>query len=94
MKDRRLEVLQTHDAAKDVAAAFHVGGYPTYVILDGDGMMRLRAVGIEGDLEGTVKKLLAEQEHAPGVTAHRCRRAARSKVPHPEGGLWRTTPGI
>jgi len=61
--DQRLEGLQTRDNG-EVADAFHVGGYPTYVVLDGDGIVRMRAVGIEGDLKGEVKKLLQEQKAA------------------------------
>jgi peroxiredoxin len=65
VKDKRLEGVQTHDDKHEVADMFHVGGYPTYVILDGDGTVRLRAVGIEGDLKGTVRKLLEAQAAAP-----------------------------
>jgi len=65
VEDNRLEGLQTRDKG-DVADAFHVGGYPTYVVLDGDGIVRMRAVGIEGDLKGTVRKLLQEQKAADG----------------------------
>jgi peroxiredoxin len=55
----RLHGLQTLDSEKAVGDLFQVKGYPTYVVLDGDGIVRLRAVGIEGDLKGTVKRLLA-----------------------------------
>jgi peroxiredoxin len=59
VKGKRLHGLQTRDEKKDVGALFHVTGYPTYIVIDGDGMVRQRAVGIEGDLKGTVRKLLA-----------------------------------
>ena len=65
VKDKRLEGVQTNDSNGDVSGLFHVSGFPTYVILDGNGVMRLRAVGIEGDLKGTVRKLIAEQTDAP-----------------------------
>ena len=59
VKDERLQGLQTRDETKEMRSLFHVSGYPTYVIFDGDGIVRERAVGIEGDLKGTVRKLLA-----------------------------------
>jgi thiol-disulfide isomerase/thioredoxin len=59
VKDHRLGGTQTWDEGRAVADQFHVTGYPTYVVLDGDGTIRMRAVGIEGDLKGMVKKLLA-----------------------------------
>lgn len=61
LEDNRLEGTETRDETKQVQAAFHVSGLPTYVIVDGNGTMRLRATGIEGDLRGTIRKLLAEQ---------------------------------
>lgn len=59
VRDKRLKGEQTRDETKAVGELFHVTGYPTYVVIDGDGMVRLRAVGIDGDLKGTVRKLLA-----------------------------------
>lgn len=59
LDSHRLLGVQTHDSKSTVGDLFHVAGYPTYIILDGDGSIRLRAVGIEGDLKGTVRKLLA-----------------------------------
>jgi thiol-disulfide isomerase/thioredoxin len=66
VKDERLQGLQTRDETKEMRSLFHVSGYPTYVIFDGDGIVRERAVGIEGDLKGTVRKLLTT---APAVPA-------------------------
>ncbi|HVG27261.1 MAG TPA: TlpA disulfide reductase family protein [Acidobacteriaceae bacterium] len=59
--DHRLKGTQTRDDDRSVQGVFHVGAYPTYIIFDGNGTVRLRAKGIEGDLRGTVRKLLAEQ---------------------------------
>jgi peroxiredoxin len=64
--DNRLEGVHTRDEGGQVSEAFHVSGFPTYIILDGDGVMRLRAVGIDGDLKGTVNKLLSEQKASAG----------------------------
>jgi len=58
VKEHRLEGMQTWDDGRAVADQFHVAGYPTYVVLDGDGTIRMRVVGIEGDIKGMVRKLL------------------------------------
>ena len=68
VQDRRLEGVQTRDEKEAVTSLFHVTGYPTYLILDGDGTVRMRAVGIEGDLKGTVRKLIDEAKTPPGET--------------------------
>jgi thiol-disulfide isomerase/thioredoxin len=66
VSDHRLEGLQTRDDKEAAANLFRVTGYPTYLVLDGDGSVRMRAVGIEGDLKGTVRKLIADQKQAAG----------------------------
>jgi len=65
LSDHRLHGVQTRDDKHEVTSLFHVGAYPTYVIVDGDGTVRLRATGIEGDLKGTVRKLLADAARTP-----------------------------
>jgi thiol-disulfide isomerase/thioredoxin len=75
VEDERLHGVQTRDDSKELRSLFHVSGYPTYVIFDGDGIVRERAVGIEGDLRGTVRKLLVT---APAVPAD-----ARTLLPKP-----------
>jgi peroxiredoxin len=69
VNSQRLEGLQTHDDTTEMQSMFHVGGFPTYVVLDADGVIRLRAVGIEGDIKGTVRKLLAESSDTPANTS-------------------------
>jgi thiol-disulfide isomerase/thioredoxin len=69
VRDHRMLGANVWDDQHVVADSFHVGGYPTYVILDGDGVERLRAVGIDGDLKGTIRKLIAEQPDAPRPAA-------------------------
>ncbi len=78
VKGNRLQGLQTRDASKDMQSAFHVKGFPTYVIFDANGTVRLRATGIEGDLRGTVRKLLAEDTGTPAD-------ATREKLPKASG---------
>jgi len=64
VKANRLKGTQTRDEDKSAQFAFHVSAFPTYVIIDGNGSVRMRATGTEGDLRGTVRKLLAEQQTA------------------------------
>jgi peroxiredoxin len=59
LANKRVHGVQTHDDAKTMQELFHVAAFPTYIIIDGDGVVRQRAVGIDGDLKGTVRKLLA-----------------------------------
>ena len=69
VRENRLHGLQVRDADGSLRAAFHVDGYPTYVILDGDSQVRYRISGAQGDLRGTIRKLIAEQPSAPAATA-------------------------
>jgi peroxiredoxin len=65
VEDKRMHGVQTLDEHKNMQDLFHVAAFPTYVVIDGDGMVRLRAVGIEGDLKGQVRKLLAAAPDTP-----------------------------
>jgi thiol-disulfide isomerase/thioredoxin len=58
VKDHRLKGLQTHDSGETLQSLFRVSGFPTYVILDGDGLVRSRYVGARGDLRGDIRKLI------------------------------------
>lgn len=60
----QLKGTQIRDADKSAQFAFHVSAFPTYIIVDGNGSVRMRATGTEGDLRGTVRRLLAEQQTA------------------------------
>jgi len=65
VEDKRLHGVHTLDEHKNMQDLFHVAAFPTYVVIDGDGMVRLRAVGIEADLKGEVRKLLATAPDSP-----------------------------
>ncbi|HEY4011319.1 MAG TPA: TlpA disulfide reductase family protein [Acidobacteriaceae bacterium] len=67
--ENRLEGAQIQDDNSRLQSLFHVGAYPTYVILDGDSTIRMRARGARGDLRGEVRKLLAETSANPGNVA-------------------------
>jgi len=65
VEDKRMHGVQTLDEHKAMQDLFHVAAFPTYLVIDGDGMVRMRAVGIEADLKGEVRKLLAASPAAP-----------------------------
>jgi peroxiredoxin len=60
LADNRMLGLQVRDNNHSVADTFHVSHIPTYVILDVNGMVQMRATGAEGDLRAKVRSLLAK----------------------------------
>ena len=52
-----IQVRDHRDAMKDL---FHVGGIPTYLILDGNGIIRFRTTGALKDLRTQVRELVKE----------------------------------
>jgi peroxiredoxin len=61
MKDNRMIGQQVRDSDLSLSDLFHVSAIPTYIILDGNGTIQLRALGTEGDIKGKVRSLLAEK---------------------------------
>ena len=66
--DHRLHGVHVWDHGGLLTDPFHVASYPTYLILDGDGTVRFRISGAQGDLKGTVRKLLADASDKPAET--------------------------
>jgi peroxiredoxin len=60
LADNRMIGLQVRDTNHSVADIFHVSHIPTYVILDVNGMLQMRATGAVGDLRAKVRSLLAK----------------------------------
>jgi peroxiredoxin len=58
--ENRMIGLQVRDTDHSIADLFHVSAIPTYVILDANGIVQLRATGAEGDLRAKVRSLLAK----------------------------------
>jgi hypothetical protein len=69
VKEERLEGLQVYDEGHALQSLFHVTVYPTYVIIDGDGVVQLREAGAKGDLRGTVRHLLETAPSGSSTTA-------------------------
>ena len=65
VEEHRLKGTQTHDDGRAMQGTFHIGAFPTYILFDGNGTVRMRVKGTEGDIRGTVRKLLAEQSAQP-----------------------------
>ncbi|GGA67612.1 hypothetical protein GCM10011507_18950 [Edaphobacter acidisoli] len=59
LKDNDMLGIQVRDSFDGINDLFHVEGIPTYIVLDGNGMVRLRVTGPEGDIRGKVRALLA-----------------------------------
>ena len=68
INENHLEGTQIQDDTNQLQSLFHVAVYPTYVILDGDGTIRMRVRGARGDLRGEIRKLLAESSTSTTTT--------------------------
>jgi thiol-disulfide isomerase/thioredoxin len=64
VRDHHMAGVHVWDDQRGVADMFHITAYPTYIVLDGDGVMRMRELGTQGDLKGEIRKLLGEQKAA------------------------------
>ena len=51
--------VQVRDSFDGLRSLFHVAGIPTYIVIDANGIIRLRVTGPEGDIRGKVRSLLA-----------------------------------
>lgn len=60
INQNHLQGTQIQDDNNKLQSLFRVAVYPTYVILDGNGTIRMRVRGARGDLRGEIRKLLAE----------------------------------
>lgn len=60
IQENHLEGVQVQDERSKLGSLFRVSAYPTYVVLDGDGIIRMRVRGARGDLRGEIRELLAE----------------------------------
>ena len=60
LAENRMIGVQIRDTQHTISDLFHVGVIPTYVILDANGIVQLRATGAEGDLRAKVRSLLAK----------------------------------
>lgn len=59
--------IQVRDSFEGLGTLFHVSGIPTYIVIDANGMIRLRVTGPEGDIRGKVRTLLAQIPKQPPV---------------------------
>ena len=68
ISQNHLEGMQIQDDANKLQSLFRVSAYPTYVILDGDGTIRMRVRGARGNLRGEIRNLLAESANSAHST--------------------------
>jgi thiol-disulfide isomerase/thioredoxin len=97
IQKQRMDWLEYIDLSGSVQESFNVDSYPTYVVLDKDGIVRFRQSGLSnetgGDLESVINKalkrppdpaLVAAAATAPATSA------APAAAPGPSGGA----PGV
>jgi len=60
LEKHKLEWPQYLDAGNRVLRQFAITGYPTYIVLDGEGMVRLRKMGYGRDTDGQIEKAIKE----------------------------------
>jgi peroxiredoxin len=70
LSDNRMIGLQVRDSAHSIGDTFHVAHIPTYVILDANGIVQMRATGGEGDLRAKVRSLLAKPSVQTAAAGH------------------------
>jgi len=61
---RNMDWAQYRDADHRVLGAFHIHAFPTYLVIDGDGIVKQRIVGLNPQ-ETVVHRLKATLEHMP-----------------------------
>jgi thiol-disulfide isomerase/thioredoxin len=64
VKSNRMQGVQVQDTNRQLQSLFHVSGFPTYIILDRDGLIHNRYSGAVGDLRGDIRQIFDNQ--APG----------------------------
>ena len=68
LTQHRLQGTQVHDDSRQLQSLFHVTGFPTYLILDRDGLIHNRYSGAVGDLRADIRKLLTTPSTAAPST--------------------------
>ncbi|WP_263367737.1 TlpA family protein disulfide reductase [Edaphobacter bradus] len=66
--ENRMIGIQVRDGNHAVNDLFHVNGIPTYLILDGNGIIRFRTTGALKDLRTKVREVLKESAPTPSTT--------------------------
>ncbi|MGA7158231.1 MAG: redoxin domain-containing protein [Acidobacteriaceae bacterium] len=61
----RLHGVQVQDTDRQLQSLFHVSGFPTYILIDADGLVRMRVSGAVGDLRGGIRNVLTNQPPTP-----------------------------
>ena len=67
--ENRMVGIQVRDHRDTMKDMFHVGGIPTYLILDGNGIIRFRTTGALKDLRTKVTELVKEASSTTQPTA-------------------------
>jgi thiol-disulfide isomerase/thioredoxin len=60
LEKHNLDWPQYLDASNRVLRQFAITGYPTYIVLDGEGMVRFRKMGYGRDTDGQIEKAIKD----------------------------------
>jgi len=66
-KNRMIGIQVRDRRSNSLKDLFHVGGIPTYFILDGNGIIRYRTTGALKDLRSRVRELMKESSSQPAT---------------------------
>jgi thiol-disulfide isomerase/thioredoxin len=58
IQSNHLQGIQVKDTNRQIQSLFHVTGFPTYLILDRDGLIHTRISGSVGDIRGDIRKVV------------------------------------
>lgn len=65
-----LKGIEGYDDERVLQNTFHISMYPTYILFDRNGTVRLRVKGRRGDLRSEIRRILAEQPPSPVTAAN------------------------
>lgn len=85
IKENRMIGIQVRDTHNGMHDLFHVAGIPTYLILDGNGIIRYRTTGDLKDLRTRVRTLMKEATATPTQPAAKAAAGAKAATLDPAG---------
>jgi hypothetical protein len=78
---------QYNDAKGDIAQTFKVRSIPRYFTIDTDGILKSEDVGEGANIDGRIKKLVAEAEKSHPGPATEMGSASTASIPAPQPAL-------
>ena len=85
VKENRMIGIQVRDTHNGMHDLFHVAGIPTYLILDGNGIIRYRTTGDLKDLRTRVRALMKEASATPAQPVSKATAGGKTATLEPIG---------